>query len=113
MDERLAFTHPGRDWRVSGGGIAFSERGIGCWNPASGDGTGSLAVDDGHEAEGRPAQPHRLVEHRVEHRHEIAGRRIYDLQYLGGGGLLLQSLARLGDQPGVLNCDDRLRGEIL
>ena len=113
MDERLAFTHPGRDWRGSRGGIAFSERGIGCWNPASGDGTGSLAVDDGHEAEGRSAQPHRLFEHRVEHWCEIAGRGIDDLQYLSGRGLLLQRLARLGQEPRIFHRYHRLRGEIL
>src|SRR5580700_547635 len=106
MDERLAFTYPRSDWCVSRGRIAFSERGIGCWNPASGDSTGSLAVDDGHEAEGRSAQTHSLVEHRVEHRSKIAGRAIDDLQYLGGRSLLLQCLTRLGDEPRILHCDD-------
>ena len=43
------------------------------------------------------AQPHRLFEHRVEYRREVAGRGIDDLQYLGGRGLLLQRLARLGE----------------
>src|SRR3954462_6806773 len=42
-----------------------------------------------------PAQPHRLVEHRVEHRREVAWRRIDDLQHLGGRGLLVERLARL------------------
>src|SRR5215469_783165 len=102
MDERLAFTHPRSDWRVSGGGIAFSERGIGCWNPASGDSTGSLAVDDGHEAERRFAQPHSLFDHRVKYRREITGRGVDDLQHLGGSGLLLQGFARLGDQSSIL-----------
>ena len=55
----------------------------------------------------------RLFQHRVEHRREIAGRGVDDLQYLGGRGLLLQRLARLGDQPRVLHRDDRLRGEVL
>ena len=55
----------------------------------------------------------RLFEHRVEHRREIAGRGIDDLQYLGGRGLLLQCLARLGQEPRVLHRDDRLRREIL
>ena len=62
------------------------------------------------------AAPHkrmRLLQHRVEHRREIAGRRIDDLQDLGGRGLLLQRLARLGDQPRVLHRDDRLRREVL
>ena len=41
------------------------------------------------------------------------GERIDDLQDLGGGGLLLQCLARLGDEPRILDCDDRLRGKVL
>ena len=55
----------------------------------------------------------RLLQHRVEHRREVAGRGIDDPQHLGGRGLLLQRLARLGDQPRVLHRDDRLRREIL
>src|SRR5215467_13047448 len=111
MDERLAFTHSRSDWGVRRGGIAFSERGIGRWNPASGDGTGSLAVDDGHEAESRSAQPHRLVEHRIEDRREVTRRGVDNLQYLGGCGLLLQCLARLAQKPRILDRDDRLIGE--
>ena len=34
-------------------------------------------------------------------------------EYLGGRGLLLQRLAGLGDQPRVLDRDDRLCGEVL
>jgi len=55
----------------------------------------------------------RLFQDRIEHRREIAGRGIDDLQYLGGRGLLLQRLARLGQEPSVLHRDDRLRREIL
>ena len=54
----------------------------------------------------------RLLEDRVEYRREVAGRRIDDLQYLGGRGLLLQCLTRLGQQSPVLHCNDRLRREI-
>jgi hypothetical protein len=50
----------------------------------------------GHQiAEGGVAQPHRLVEHCIEHRREIAGRRIDHLQDLGRGGLLFQGLVPL------------------
>ena len=59
------------------------------------------------------AERMRLIENRVEHRREVAGRGIDDLQDLGGRGLLLQCLARLGQKPRVLHRDDRLRGEIL
>jgi hypothetical protein len=58
------------------------------------------------------AQPDCLLEHRVEHRGEVARRGIDDLQYFGSRGLLLQCLARLGDQPRILHRDDRLRREI-
>ena len=53
------------------------------------------------------------LQYRVEYRQEVAGRGIDDLQYLGGCGLLLQGLARLGDEPRVLHRDHRLRGEVL
>jgi hypothetical protein len=43
----------------------------------------------------RITQAHRLVEHRVEHRREVARRRIDDLQHLSGRGLLLQRLTDL------------------
>ncbi len=42
------------------------------------------------------AQTHRLVEHRVEHRGEVARRAIDDLQYLGGRGLLVERLFQFG-----------------
>src|SRR5262245_15860869 len=39
--------------------------------------------------------------------------RLITLKYVGGGGLLLQGLAQLVEQPCVLNRDNRLRGEVL
>jgi hypothetical protein len=59
------------------------------------------------------AEAKRLIESRVEHGGKIAGRAVDDLQHLGGRSLLLQSLARLGQEPRVLHCNDRLRREIL
>ena len=41
------------------------------------------------------------------------GEELMTCKHLGGRGLLLQRLARLGDQPRVLHRDDRLRGEVL
>ena len=61
----------------------------------------------------RLTKPHGIFNHRVEHRSKVAGRGVDDLQYLGGRGLLLQCLARLGQEPRVLHRDDRLRREIL
>jgi hypothetical protein len=55
----------------------------------------------------------RFFQNRVEDRGEIAGRRINDLEHLGGRRLLLQCFARLGEQPRVLHRDHCLRGEIL
>jgi hypothetical protein len=49
----------------------------------------------------------------MEHRREIAGRGVDDLQDLGGRSLLLQCLARLGQEPRVLHRNNRLRREIL
>ena len=48
-----------------------------------------LAIENPQVAERGFAEMHRLFEHRVENRGEVAGRGIDDLQYLGGCGLLL------------------------
>ena len=60
----------------------------------------ALAVIGRHEPESGLAEAHRLFEHRVEHRREIAGRGIDDLQHLGGRGLLLQRLVAFGGALG-------------
>ncbi len=60
-----------------------------------------------------PAEAVRLLQDRVEHRPEVAGRAVDHLQDLGGRGLLFQCLAGLGDQTGVLDRDHRLVGKIL
>ena len=49
---------------------------------------------------------------RVEHRLQIEGRAADDLEHVGGGGLLLQRLAQLVEQPRVLDGDDGLGGEV-
>ena len=51
------------------------------------------------------AEAVRLLQNRIKHRREIARRRIDHLQYLGGRGLLLQSLARFG--PGRVKTPGR------
>jgi hypothetical protein len=58
------------------------------------------------------AQPRRLFEHRFEHRGEVAGRSIDDLQHLGSRGLLLQGFASLRQEARVLHRNHRLRREI-
>ena len=114
MDKRLSVTVPRGDTPfASRHRIARQELGIGCRNAPRANGTELLSIGDTHYAECRIAEPHRLVEHRIEHRREIAGRGIDDLEDLGGRGLLVERLARLGDEPGVLHRDHRLGGEVL
>src|SRR5262249_9162307 len=55
----------------------------------------------------------RFLQYRIEHRREVTGRGVNDLQYFGGRGLLFEGLARLGQEPRVLDRDDRLRREVL
>ena len=59
----------------------------------------------------RTAQGVCLLQNRVEHWRQIAGRGIDHLQHLGSRGLLLQCLPLLSDQPRILDGDDRLIGE--
>jgi len=54
-----------------------------------------LPVIGAHESEAGLAQPRRLFEHRLEHRSEVARGAVNDLQHLGGGGLLSESLFTL------------------
>src|SRR5262245_54923657 len=55
----------------------------------------------------------RIREYGLEDRFELARRRADDLEHVGGGGLLLQRLAQLAEQPRVLDGDNGLRCEIL
>ena len=59
------------------------------------------------------AQPHRTFKHRIEHWSEVARGRVDDLQYLGGGDLLIQCLTRLSQRPRIFHCDNRLRRKTL
>src|SRR5262249_2573927 len=54
-----------------------------------------------------------LLQYSIENRSEVAGRRVDDLQDLGGRGLLLQCFAGFGDEPRVLDRGDSLCREIL
>ena len=71
-----------------------------------------LAVVGPKTAERRLAKPHRLFEHRVEHRREVAGRGIDDLQNLGGRGLLLQRLVALRSESFARSALGKLTLEI-
>jgi hypothetical protein len=72
-----------------------------------------FAVEAEKSAQIGLAQPDCPSQHRVEHRSQVARRGIDDAEHLGGRGLLLQGLAGLGDEPRVLDRDDRLRREVL
>src|SRR6516162_6345447 len=72
-----------------------------------------LAFSQHESAERGPAERARLLQHRVQYRREVAWRRVDHPQHVGGRGLLLQRLARLGQEPRVLHRDDRLRRKVL
>src|SRR6516165_12391307 len=55
----------------------------------------------------------RLLQDRVEYWREISGRRIDDLQHLGGRSLSLQGFLGLVEQACVLKCNYCLRSETL
>src|SRR6516162_10201563 len=72
-----------------------------------------LTVIGRQSAMRRPAQRVCLLEDGVEYRCEIARRAVDDLQDFGGGGLLLQGLARFSQEPCVLHRNNRLVREVL
>ena len=62
---------------------------------------------------GSAAQKVCLFQDRVEHRREVAGRGVDDLEDLGGRSPLFQSFARLVEEARVLHRDNGLGGEVL
>jgi hypothetical protein len=72
-----------------------------------------IAVTHNQSAFRDPAEGVCLLQYCVEYRGKIAGRGVDDLQYLSRRGLLLQGLARLGQEPRVFHRDHRLGCEIL
>src|SRR5262245_43931665 len=57
------------------------------------------------------ANPDGRFDQRIKHGLQVEGRPADHLEHVGGGGLLLQRLAQLIEQAGVLNGYDRLVGE--
>ena len=78
--------------------LAIEEFEIGHGEVASADRARSIAVEEPHAAEGRPAEPHCPFHDRFEHRREIALRRIDDLEHFGRRGLLRDRLVALGER---------------
>src|SRR5215472_9798869 len=98
-----------RSWATT---LAQERDEFGCESPRGRD-TSALSFDEPEGALDSAAESDRLLEHRVEHRCEVAGRGIDDLQYLGRRRLLLQRLARLGQKPRILHRNNRLRRKVL
>src|ERR1700730_11478240 len=59
----------------------------------------------------RAADAGSILQHRSEHRLQLAGRSADDLEHVGGRGLLLERFAQLVEQPRVLYGDDGLAGK--
>src|SRR5215468_7513521 len=78
---------------------------------ANRDTTKVFSVVERQRAVGDSTEAVRFLQYRIEDRGEVAGRGIDYLQYLGGRGLLFQRLARLSNQPRVLDRDHRLVGK--
>src|SRR5262245_12663267 len=72
----------------------------------------AVSVIEIQQAELRVAQPRGVRQHGLEYRFKLAGRARDDTEDLRGRGLLLQQLAQLVEQPGVLDGDDGLLGKI-
>ena len=58
-------------------------------------------------------QPRRRFDQCIEDSLQVEGRAADDLEHIGGGGLLLERLAQLVEQPRVLDGDDGLRREVV
>src|SRR5262249_42685825 len=76
-----------------------------------GDDTGGTVLEPPERAELGSANAPRVLQHRLEHRLQFAGRTRDDAQHFRGRGLLLQRFAQLVQEAGVLDGDDGLRGE--
>ncbi len=98
--------------RVRPGLIRLAQQLRVCLRQATGRNRPEMFTVEHHQRTlGRATEVVRLLENRVEHRRQIAGRGVDHLQHLGGCGLLIQRLTLLGQQPGILDRDHRLVGE--
>src|SRR5262249_56532874 len=83
------------------------------WVPLRSDDIEARAIPGSENAKGCFTQLRCLLQDGVEHWLKIAGRGVDNAQHLGSGGLLLQSLPRLSDEPRILHRNDRLGREVL
>src|SRR6516164_11827815 len=73
----------------------------------------AVSLTQQHGSEHGFADPHRILQHGLEHRLQITGRRTDDFEDLRGRRLLLKRLAQFVEQPRVLDGDDGLGGKVL
>src|SRR5262249_8151198 len=59
------------------------------------------------------AEPGCRFQKRLQDRLQVERRAADDLEHVGGGGLLLEGLAQLVEEAGILDGDDRLPGKAL
>jgi hypothetical protein len=90
-----------RTWAVDGWGSCSVFR-ICSRQAAHRRGMPTLAIESVQLTEIGAAETHRPFEHRIEHRGEVAGRTVDDLQNLGHGRLSRQCLIKLGSAFGKL-----------
>src|SRR4051794_7898337 len=72
-----------------------------------------LAIIDGQRTDIDVADPACLLQDRIEYWCQVTEGRVDYPHHLGGGSLLLQCLALLGEKPCVLHRDHRLIREVL
>src|SRR5262249_4523080 len=100
--------------RIIRGQIALAQHvSEGAGQSAAGHCTETFAVVEFEAALRDAAEAVRLLQDCVEYRREVTWRRVDDLQNFSGRCLLFESYTRFGDQPHVLDRDDRLRGKVL
>jgi hypothetical protein len=75
--------------------LTHQEFGMFGWRTAHGRDLKTVSFACPESAEIGLAESEGLFQHGIEHRREIAGRRVDDLQDFGGGGLALKSLITL------------------
>jgi hypothetical protein len=104
-DDPLSLSQYPRQWGTTDSGLNWAELTKPLDNTrltSHGRGMEALAIKGIEVPVGGPTKTHRPFEHRIEHRREIAGRRIDDLQYLSARGLLSERLVSFGSAFGKL-----------
>src|SRR5215510_1994004 len=107
MNKRCTFDERLGEWYVRNRHTLSQLIGELCRMSALGNGSGVVTFKDPQASERGPAKGMGLLQYRIEHKSEVARRRIDDLQHLRSRGLLLQCFACLGDETRILHRDHR------